>query len=125
MKNNFEMKQEIRKYKELYKKQEVEIAEQKRCFDNNLLIISKQLLVLQKSLQKKDKTLSKTLSRKDKTILKQEQMIKNLVEKDLEIARENILHDDSDSGVVCSDFSDHRVNRSISGMMDTLDRDMF
>ena len=46
--------------------QEVEIAEQKRFFDNNLLIISKQLLVLQKSLQKKDKTLSKTLSRKDK-----------------------------------------------------------
>ena len=46
--------------------QKYEIAAQKKRLDSNLLQISQQLIILQKSLQRKEKTFLKTLRRKDK-----------------------------------------------------------
>ena len=50
----------------IYNFQRNEISEQKQRLDSNLLKISQQLLVLQKSLQRKEKTFSRILRRKDK-----------------------------------------------------------
>jgi len=119
MEDNFKMKEEIRKYKELCMKQRNEISEQKQRLDSNLLKISQQLLVLQKSLQRKEKTFSRILRRKDKTISRQQELINDLLEKNVETVGENTGHEDSDSGVVVSEaeVSMMRINRSVSGVI--------
>merc|ERR1711892_1593169 len=115
------MKEELRKYKELSLKQQNEIAAQKRSLDSNLKKISQQLLVLQKSLQKKEKSFSRTLRRKDKTISRQQELINDLLEKTVDAPSDTICHEDSDSGVVFSEaeVSQQRVNRSVSGVIKT------
>ena len=61
------------------------------------------------------------------TIFRQQEIIKDLLEKNIEIPSENILHEDSDSGVVFSEieFSHQKVNRSILGVINIIEMEKF
>jgi len=101
-KENDQLKTELKSYKDLCSKQENEIENLKKSFDVNLLTISKQLELLQKSLQKREKFIKKTIKDKDKIICQQQSMIQDL---ELRLVS-SVGRDDADSGVVCTDTTD-------------------